>query len=220
MDNDTPPSELYLITPENFKLDEFKDIFQSMAQEIPISCLQIRMPDASEQDHKAAIDALAPIAWDKDIAVLLCDEAELVKELNLDGVHLEYDTSQTNVIKARNIIGEERSLGVSCGNSKHTAMLAGESGADYVTFGPLFPFALDGIPADEAVLEALSWWAVMMELPCVATGGLSVGNIDLALQTNAEFIAPTTGIWDHELGPLKAAKLFYDAALTYRSTQG
>ena len=216
MENTVTPSELYLITPEKIILPEFKAVLTELVTEVPISCLQLRLPDLSLADFKEAVDTLAPIAWDKDIAVLLCDEADLVNELDLDGVHLEYDNSAKNVKAARKLIGEEKSLGVSCGSSKHEAMLAGESGADYVSFGPLFPSPTKGMPAEAGVEEALSWWAIMMELPCVAIGGLTTDNVQTALDTKAEFIAPLSGIWSAPEGPIAAAKTFYQATQNYK----
>lgn len=216
MENAAAPTELYLITPEKIVLPEFKAVLTELVAEVPVSCLQLRLPDLSLSEFKETVDTLAPIAWDKDIAVLLCDEADLVKEMDLDGVHLEYDNSAKNVKAARKMIGDEKSLGVSCGSSKHEAMLAGEAGADYISFGPLFPSPTKGIPAEEGVKEALSWWAIMMELPCVAIGGLSLDNVETALETKAEFIAPLSGIWSAEQGPVAAAKAFYDATLSFK----
>lgn len=211
-----PPAELYLITPEEIDLPPFADDLKSVFAAAPIACLQIRLPNSSQTELKQAIDTLAPIAWENEAAVLLCDQSDLVKELDLDGVHLETDVSAKSVKAARKMIGEEKSIGVSCLNSTHTAMLAGEAGADYVSFGPLFPSPTKGMPAEEGVEECLRAWALAMELPCVAVGGLTTDNITTALATGAEFIAPLSGIWQHPDGPAKAAELFYNSAQTYK----
>ena len=209
-----PPAELYLITPEQINLSSFAEDLKSVFAAAPIACLQVRLPDATQTELKHAIDILAPIAWENDAAVLLCDQPGLVKEINLDGVHLETDVSAKAVKAVRQIIGDEKSIGVSCLNSTHTAMLAGEAGADYVSFGPLFPSPTKGMPAEEGVEECLHAWALAMELPCVAVGGLTTDNVGTALATGAEFIAPLSGIWQHPDGPAKAAELFYNSTQT------
>lgn len=74
-------------------------------------------------------------------------------------------------------------------------MEAGEAGADYVSFGTW---------GAEAA-EALAWWQLMMELPCVAAGGLDLGNIADAKAAGADFVLLRSAIWDAAEGAPAAA---------------
>ncbi|WP_420549255.1 thiamine phosphate synthase [Curvivirga sp.] len=213
-----PAAEIYLITPEEIELDQFASSLKGVMNEVPVSCLQIRLPHADKNILKAAIEKLAPIAWEHEAAVLLCDQPDLAVEMDLDGVHLETSVDAKHVKAIRKIVGNDRSIGVSCLNSTHTAMLAGEAGADYVSFGPLFPSPTKGMPAEEGVDECLRAWALAMEVPCVAIGGITTDNVNIALATGAEFIAPLSGIWQHPEGPVAAAKIFYEATQTYQNS--
>ncbi|MDX1736808.1 MAG: thiamine phosphate synthase [Alphaproteobacteria bacterium] len=215
MSQQAPAAELYLITPENFDLDEFSSQFSDIIDKTPVSCLQIRLPEADEELYSKYINKLAPLAHAKDIAVLLCDRADLVIKFDLDGVHLENDPSEANVKNVRELIGQDRSIGISAKNSLHTAMVAGEAGADYVSFGPLFPSPTKGMPAEEGVKECLTAWALSMELPCVAIGGLTIDNVDTALETGAEFIAPISGIWHAEQSPISAAATLHEKCVNF-----
>ena len=95
---------------------------------------------------------------------------------NFDGVHIGQD--DCSLKKARAIVGDERVIGVSCHDSRHLAMEAGEQGADYVAFGAFYPttskspeaLAKYGVPK----ADILEWWQEFMVLPCVAIAAPSL----------------------------------------------
>ena len=78
-------------------------------------------------------------------------------------------------------------------------MAAGEDGADYVAFGAFFPTATkaDTQPAEP---DILAWWSELMELPCVAIGGITPGNCAPLVQAGANFLAVVSAVWDHPEG--------------------
>jgi thiamine-phosphate pyrophosphorylase len=80
-----------------------------------------------------AIEVLRPVAQSRDVAFLLNDRADLVRESGADGVHVGQDDMPAR--DARALIGPEATLGVTCKGSRDLAMQAGEDGADYVAFG-------------------------------------------------------------------------------------
>ena len=66
-------------------------------------------------------------------------------------------------------------IGVTCHDSRHLAMEAGEKGADYVAFGAFYPTLTK--PTDyRPVPQLLSWWTSLFEVPCVAIGGITPEN--------------------------------------------
>ena len=66
-------------------------------------------------------------------------------------------------------------IGVTCHDSRHLAMEAGEKGADYVAFGAFYPTTTK--PSDyRPDPRLLSWWASLFEVPCVAIGGITPAN--------------------------------------------
>jgi hypothetical protein len=70
--------------------------------------------------------------------------------------------------------------------SRHDAMLAGETGADYVLFGE--PDRDGGRPRFEAVLERVVWWAEVMTIPCVGYAA-RIDEIAPLVEAGAEFVA-------------------------------
>ena len=76
--------------------------------------------------------------------------------------------------EARRILGD-LTLGVTCHNSRELAFDAGEAGADYVAFGAFFPTATKEVKF-HAEPDLLAWWHELMEIPCVAIGGITAAN--------------------------------------------
>ena len=92
-------------------------------------------------------------------------------------------------------------------------MTAGEQGADYVAFGAFFPTTTKS-PPTMAELELLEWWSQLMELPCVAIGGLTPANCGPVVAAGADFIAVSAGVWSHSEGAAAGVKAFNQALLS------
>jgi thiamine-phosphate pyrophosphorylase len=71
-------------------------------------------------------------------------------------------------------------------------MVAAESGVDYVMFGE--PDSAGKRPGFSALIERVSWWAEIFQLPCVAFAGTIDEVADLA-DARADFIALGDAIW-------------------------
>ena len=126
------------------------------------------------------------------MAFIVNDSISLAKRLGADGVHL--GQSDGSVQEARERLGREVQIGVTCHNSRHLAMEAGEAGADYVAFGAFFPSETKA-SEHRAEPELLSWWQALFELPCVAIGGITPGNCAPLVQAGADFLAVSGAVW-------------------------
>ena len=73
----------------------------------------------------------------------------------------------------------------------------------------LFPTATKEAKT-HADLDLLTWWSELMVVPCVAIGGITVQNAAPLIAAGADFLAVSSGIWDHEGGPDAAVKAFND----------
>ena len=108
---------------------------------------------------------------------------------------------------ARNELGKDAQIGVTCHNSRHLAMEAGEAGADYVAFGAFFPTQTKMVE-HQADIETLRLWSQFMEIPCVAMGGITRDNAKPLIEAGADFLAVSGGIWNHPDGPAAAVRAF------------
>lgn len=170
-----------------------------------VACIQLRLKDVTDDEIRRACDALRPIAQDRDVAFIMNDRADLAAEMGCDGVHVGQD--DTPYEEARRLVGDDAIVGVTCKADKDLAFEAGEAGADYVAFGAFFPSTTKQIttPADP---EILSWWQELMVVPCVAIGGITVGNCDTIIDAGADFLAVAGGVWDYPDGPGAGVKAF------------
>jgi thiamine-phosphate pyrophosphorylase len=200
-----PPCRLYLITPPAFALESFADTLKSALDGGDVAAVQLRLKPASDDAVRRAAGRLLPIVRGRGIAFLLNDRADLAAELDCDGVHIGQEDIPLGA--ARKAIGTDRVLGVSCHNSRHLAMLAGEAGADYVAFGAFFPSSTKEARyrADTGLLE---WWRDLAGIPCVAIGGITVENCLPLVRAGADFLAVSHAVWNHADGPEAAVKAF------------
>ena len=96
---------------------------------------------------------------------------------------------------AREELGREAQIGVTCHASKHFAMEAGEAGADYVAFGAFFDSTTKA-SEHRPELEILEWWSNLFEIPCVAIGGITPANCQPLVEAGADFLAVSGAIWN------------------------
>ncbi len=204
---------LYLISPPTIDLPKFKDQLKDAFSGGDVGSFQLRLKDVSDADILKAAEALIPICHAHDAAFVLNDRPDLAVKCSADGVHLGQD--DMSLQDARAIVGDAMVIGVSCHDSRHLAMEAGEQGADYVAFGAFYPtqskspeaLAKYGTPA----ADILSWWQEFMILPCVAIGGINPSNCEPLVRAGADFIAVITAVWSHAKSPGEAVKAFNEA---------
>ena len=106
-------------------------------------------------------------------------------------------------------------VGVTCHASRHLAMLASDAGADYVAFGAFFDTTTKDSTA-RPTPDILTWWQEVMEPPCVAIGGVTPENGDILAAAGADFLAVSSGVWQHREGPVAAVRAFDKIFATYR----
>lgn len=201
----TDSTRLYLITPPKLDPKAFGETLKSALDAGDVASLQLRLKDVPEDDIARAVEVLMPVAQSRGVAFLLNDRPDLAAKLGTDGVHVGQDDSP--YAEARRIVGPDRIVGVTCHNSKHLAMEAGEAGADYVAFGAFFPTKTKD-PKTTCEIAVLSWWAELMVVPCVAIGGITIENARDLVEAGADFLAVSSGVWDHPQGAAAAVKGF------------
>jgi len=197
--------QLYLITPPKLDLSRFPDTLSRTLDAGRVACLQLRMKETPEDDLRRAIDVLRPIAQSRGVAFVLNDDPHLAAELGCDGVHI--GQQDTPYAEARQIMGPNATIGVTCHDSRHLAMEAAEQGADYVAFGAFFPTTTKAAKAQPDP-EILNWWSQDMTIPVVAIGGITVENCVPLISAGTDFLAVVAGVWDYPEGPDEAVIAF------------
>jgi len=190
-DDRRPACQLYLISP----LDTSGGFADRLARALdagPVAAFQFRVKGIDQHAAVALAEPLQRICGDRDVAFLVNDSISLAKRLGADGVHL--GQSDGDPREARSVLGPNAQIGVTCHDSRHLAMEAGEAGADYVAFGAFYPTSTKEVRhhPDPAIL---SWWSTVFELPSVAIGGITPANARPLVEAGADFLAVSAAVW-------------------------
>jgi len=188
---------LYLITPPALDPMAFRDTLAAALDAGDVAAVQLRLKDLDDDALRRAIDALRPVVQEREVAFLMNDRPDLAVAHGCDGAHV--GQTDTPAAVARKILGD-LTMGVTCHASRDLAMTAGEEGADYVAFGAFFPTTTKDATT-QADPEVLRWWSDLMELPCVAIGGITAANCAPLVQAGANFLAVVGAVWNHPDGP-------------------
>ena len=185
------PCQLYLISPQDVG-GAFPDQLRAALAGGPVAAFQLRVKDVDPHELARLAEPLQRICADADTAFIVNDSVSLAKRLGADGVHLGQKDGDPR--EARDILGPSVQIGVTCHDSRHLAMEAGEKGADYVAFGAFYETTTK--PSNyRPKPELLSWWASLFEVPCVAIGGITPLNAAPLVTAGADFIAVCQAVW-------------------------
>jgi thiamine-phosphate pyrophosphorylase len=198
------PCQLYLISPLEVGGD-FPARLEAALSAGPVAAFQFRVKELDQHDAAALAEPLQAICAEHDVAFIVNDSVALAKRLKADGVHL--GQGDGDVGEARELLGREAQIGVTCHNSRHLAMEAAEAGADYVAFGAFYPTTTKAVE-HVAELDTLQKWSFVTEVPCVAIGGITPENAKPLIDSGADFIAVSGAVWNHPQGPAEAVKAF------------
>ena len=202
----SPSCRLYLITPPRIDdLEAFASLLEATLSAGDVAALQLRLKDVPDEEIGVAVAALRPITTAHDVALILNDRPDLAARFGCDGVHV--GQSDASCKEARRLMGKDGMVGVTCHDSRHLAMEAAEAGADYVAFGAFFPTSTKEAPT-RAEPEILTIWQEVMEVPCVAIGGITVGTAADLAAAGADFLAVSAGVWAYPQGPAAAVSAF------------
>ena len=199
---------LYLITPARIDPAPFADDLSSALDAGDVACVQLRLKNVNDDAVRRAAEALLPVARARGVAFIINDRPDLATETGADGVHVGQRDADYRA--ARAAVGADGIVGVTCHDSRDLAMRAAEHGADYVAFGAFFPTATKDSKT-RADPEILKWWSGLFVVPCVAIGGITIGNCGTLVRAGADFIAVVSAVWDHPEGPAKAVAAFDEA---------
>jgi thiamine-phosphate pyrophosphorylase len=199
------PCRLYLISPQDVG-GTFPERLRAVAENGVVAAFQLRVKEVPEHELARLAEPLQRICADAGVAFIVNDSMSLAKRLAADGVHLGQQDG--TVQEARALLGPKAQIGVTCHDSRHLAMEAGEAGADYVAFGAFYPTTTKPslYRPDPSILR---WWSALFEVPCVAIGGISPQNALPLIEAGADFLAVCQAVWSAD-DPSKVVGDFSD----------
>jgi thiamine-phosphate pyrophosphorylase len=186
-------ARLYLFTPPLDDTAAFARTLERALAAADVAAVLLRLADADERALINRIKTAAAVVQRRDIALLIDGRPELVARAGADGAHL---AGIEALHAALPLLKPDRIAGAGGLRSRHDAMLAGETAADYVMFGepergrnPPFP----------AVEERVAWWAELFQPPCIGYA-CHADQIRPLAQAGADFVALGEWIWNEPSG--------------------
>lgn len=157
--------------------------------------IQINMKDASDDDIKCVINEVKTLCQESESILILSDRVELVKELELDGVHL--DKGAMLPTQAREILGAGPIIGVAANSFSDISQIR-YFDIDYISVGP---YKHPSSTADSPIVSTNDYASIMaqiheqqIELPIVAFGDIETTDIQGLWATGINGIAVSNAI--------------------------
>jgi len=199
-----PACQLYLISPPEIGTG-FADSLAAALDGGSVAAFQLRLKGLDDDAIARAAEPLQKLCAERNVAFIINDSMALAKRLGADGVHLGQGDGDPR--EARKLLGPSVQIGVTCHDSRHLAMEAGEAGADYVAFGAFYP-TMTKETLHRPDPSILGWWTALFELPCVAIGGITADNAAPLVKAGADFLAVSGAVWNYLDGPLAGVAAF------------
>jgi thiamine-phosphate diphosphorylase len=155
-----------------------------------VKWVQLRMKNASISEIIPVAKEVKVLCEKYEATFILNDYPEIVKELDLDGVHI--GKTDISAEKAREIIGKHKILGRTC-NTLEDLKEASARPIDYIGFGP-YNYTKTKANIDEvlgaSVFSKLEEWKTLFQLkPIVGIGGIEKEDLETITKFGIEGIA-------------------------------
>jgi len=157
--------------------------------------IQYRDKSQDKSKRLAQAQALQQLCQKYQVIFIINDDVELAQQIDADGVHLGKDDA--TLITARQQLGQNKIIGISCYNQLDNAVQAVKNGVDYVAFGRFFPSSTkpNAIKADSALLQTAK---KSLHCPIVAIGGITPQNGQALITAGADCLAVINGLFGQD----------------------
>lgn len=151
-----------------------------------VRAVQLREKDLSAAQLYPLACALRDLTARYGARLLINDRLDLALAVQADGVHLGEHSLPPAV--ARKVLGPRYLIGVST-HTQHQIRSAHESGADFVTFGPVFETPSKARFGPPQGVEALRCACLSSPLPVFGLGGIEHHNLPQVLSAGVQGVA-------------------------------
>lgn len=185
------PFSLYLITDRTQTNGRALGTVVRQALEGGVRVVQLREKDLSGRDLFGMARELRHITQEYGAQLVINDRLDIALAVGADGVHL--GAGSLPVAETRRILGPERLIGYSA-HAVSEARQAEADGADFVTFGPVYPTPSKAAYGAPVGVELLAEATSSLTIPVFALGGVKKTSIAELLTAGARGIALISAI--------------------------
>ena len=192
---------IYLISPRKIKNNKFYSDLVFVFKSKKISFFQLRLKKESSKKIIKIEKKIKKICKKFNVKLIINDNPFLAKKINADGCHI--GQSDSTVFEARKILNN-KTIGVTCHNSKKLIKKAIIDRADYIALGAFYSTKTKKVKY-KAKLKLIKEAKKITKIPIVAIGGINLTNYKKLLLNKANFLAISSYIWNNKkYKPLKA----------------
>ena len=157
-----------------------------------VVALQYRDKSGNHARRKYEAGELQQLCKEHNSLFIINDDLQLALLTGSDGVHLGREDCDCKT--ARNELGSEAIIGISCYNSLGMALAAQKDGADYVAFGSFFPSPSkqNTVTAEPDIIKQAK---AKVSLPVAAIGGITPANCRTLIEHGADMLAVISSIY-------------------------
>ncbi len=181
---------LYLVTDRTWLRDKTLSEIVELVIENGATFIQLREKDMEHNRFRELAIEVKKITDRYKIPFVINDDIDVAIEVNADGVHIGQD--DISLIRAREILGKDKIIGVSVGNVDE-AIKAEREGADYLGVGAIFSTTSKSDAIDVGIRE-LKEITKAVDIPVVAIGGINENNIQQLRGSGVDGIAVISAI--------------------------
>ena len=158
-----------------------------------MNVLQYRSKSLSGAAKKKQAQRIRALCRESGVTFIVNDDVGLAAEIDADGVHLGHEDGPLQ--SARQVLGPQKIIGVSCYNDMSLARIAVDGGADYIAFGSFFPSSTKpgAVHADISLIPRAKQ---RFTIPLVAIGGITLKNAPQLIDAGVDAIAVISDLFD------------------------
>jgi len=159
-----------------------------------VTCVQLRDKSLHSASLLAEALKLKAICQAAGVPFIVNDDVQLALACRADGVHV--GQSDMPAAEVRRLVGPDMAVGVSVATVEQ-ATAAQAAGADYLGAGAVFATATKG---DAAIvsLETLKAICAAVQIPVVAIGGITAGNMPLLAASGVAGVALVSAVFSQD----------------------
>ena len=155
--------------------------------------IQYRDKVNSIEEKMIIAQKLRELTAEYNSLLIVNDHIEVAIMCNADGVHL--GKNDAAIQQARELLGKDKIIGVSCYANFENAEPAIRDSADYIAFGSFFPSPTKP-NAPKANVELLKRAKKEFSTPICAIGGITTKNAHHVINAGADMIAVVSSIYN------------------------
>ena len=180
---------LYGITPDK---DLNIDLIENAIKKHSINILQYRRKAVNTKTKVEEAKKLLNLCLEHNTLFIVNDDINLCQKVGAHGLHLGQD--DLNAKSARESLGNQFIIGVTCHNSLDLAIQAEQNGADYIALGAIFK-SNNKPNAIHCSLSRIEEIKKYISIPIVGIGGINLKNQDNVYRSGCSSVAMIDGLF-------------------------